>query len=148
MLLVALWPGYREQPRGFSIICVVLTAARRSLQPSPAFAFTYSLFSINHNFPLKPVDRVYFFWFSPAQSTLVSGPVRTHDCIFVLSKTYMCFGMGPPFQLEGSEYHWPLPLYWGVIRAVGHSLTHWLALSSTHTHTHTHKHLVHSNVLR
>jgi hypothetical protein len=73
----------------------------------------------------RSVDRVKCCWSSPAQPILGSGPVGIHDCIFVLSKTFMCFGMGPPCQrVEGSDYtgH-SLRLYWGVTRPGTHSLT-------------------------
>jgi hypothetical protein len=35
---------------------------------------------------------------SPAQSDLVSGPIKTYDNIFVLSKTFVCFEMGSPLR--------------------------------------------------
>jgi hypothetical protein len=35
--------------------------------------------------------------------------------IFVLSKTFTCFEMGPPLRREEEcDYCWSLPLYWGV----------------------------------
>jgi hypothetical protein len=41
---------------------------------------------------------------------LGSGPVWTHDHIFVLFKTFTCFEMGPPLRREeGSDYYWSLP---------------------------------------
>jgi hypothetical protein len=53
-------------------------------------------------------------WPSPAQSILVSGTVATDDYVFVLSKTFTCFEMGPPLRREeGSDWYWSLPLYWG-----------------------------------
>jgi hypothetical protein len=38
--------------------------------------------------------RVNCCWSSPEQSFLFSGSVRTHDTIFVLSKTFACFEIG------------------------------------------------------
>jgi hypothetical protein len=46
---------------------------------------------------------------SPAQSFLLSGPVGTHDHIFFLSKTFMCFEMGLPLRLEDLVFLW---LFW------------------------------------
>jgi hypothetical protein len=40
---------------------------------------------------------------SPTQSILVSGPVKTHDYIFVSSKIFMCFEIGLPPRLEGGS---------------------------------------------
>jgi hypothetical protein len=49
-------------------------------------------------------------------SAAVSGPIGTYDHIFVFSKPFTCFEMGPPLQREeGSEYYWSLPLYWGCL---------------------------------
>jgi hypothetical protein len=36
----------------------------------------------------------------PAQLFLVLGPIGTHDQIFICSKTFMCFEMGPSLWLE------------------------------------------------
>jgi hypothetical protein len=67
---------------------------------------------------------VNFCWASPTQSFMVSCPVGAHDRIFVLSKTFKRFEMGPPLRRkEGSDYYWSLPLYWGD------SYTHSLTLS-------------------
>jgi hypothetical protein len=58
-----------------------------------------------------------------SQSFFVSGPVGTHDHIFVLSKTFTCFEIGPPLQREeGSDYYWSLPLYWGWLE---HAVNNW-----------------------
>jgi hypothetical protein len=46
----------------------------------------------------SPGSRVNCYWPSPAQSVLVLGPVGIHDHIFVLSKAFMCFEMGPSFN--------------------------------------------------
>jgi hypothetical protein len=48
---------------------------------------------------LRSVGRVNCCSPSPAQSALVSGPVGTHAHIFVLSKTFTCFEIGPPLRL-------------------------------------------------
>jgi hypothetical protein len=42
---------------------------------------------------IKSVCRINCCWFSPAQSILFPGPVRTHDHIFVLSKAFTCSEM-------------------------------------------------------
>jgi hypothetical protein len=58
-----------------------------------------------------PVDC---YWASPAQSVLVSGPVQTHDYIYVFPKILTCFEKGPPLQrAKGSGYHWSRPFCWG-----------------------------------
>jgi hypothetical protein len=46
------------------------------------------------------VSWVNFCWPSPTHS-LILGPIDTHDNIFVLSKIFVCFEIGPPLQLEG-----------------------------------------------
>jgi hypothetical protein len=47
--------------------------------------------------------------------SLVSSPVGTRDVIYVSSKTFTCFEMGPPvLRKERSDYYWPLLLNWGV----------------------------------
>jgi hypothetical protein len=38
------------------------------------------------------------------------GTVETHDDVFVLSKIFTCFEMGPPLRAEEVSLH----LYWGV----------------------------------
>jgi hypothetical protein len=49
-----------------------------------------------------------------SQFFLVSGSVGTQEFIFVLSKTFTRFEIGPPLQREEeSDYYWSLPLYWG-----------------------------------
>jgi hypothetical protein len=40
------------------------------------------------------------FWSSPALSILISGTVGPHDHIFLLSKTFTCFEMGPTLRRE------------------------------------------------
>jgi hypothetical protein len=61
---------------------------------------------------------------SLAQLILVSGPVGTHEYIFVLSKTSTCFEMGPPLRREeGSDYYWSLPFYWEWPKRAIHTLT-------------------------
>jgi hypothetical protein len=53
-------------------------------------------------------------WPSPALLLLISGPVGTHNQVFVLSKTFTCFEMEPLLQREeGSDYYWSPPLLGG-----------------------------------
>jgi hypothetical protein len=52
---------------------------------------------------------------------MVSGPVGTHCHIFVLSKTFTCFEMGPPLQWEeGFDCYWS-------------PLSNWLSPSHIHS---------------
>jgi hypothetical protein len=71
----------------------------------------------NNRFRLQgqSVGRVNCCWPSPAHSILVSGPIGTYDQMFILSKTFTCFAMGPPLGREGggvSDYYRSRPLYW------------------------------------
>jgi hypothetical protein len=66
---------------------------------------------INVNFQ----SPVYCFWFSPAQSSLVLGPVRTHYHIllFFFLQTITYFETRPPLlPQEGPDCYGSLPLYW------------------------------------
>jgi hypothetical protein len=73
----------------------------------------------------KLLVSVNCYWTSPAQSVLFSGPLGTHDHIFVLSKTFTCFEMGPPFSTRRGVW-----LLLVTPPLLGHSLTG--ALLHTH----------------
>jgi hypothetical protein len=74
-------------------------------------------------------------WPEPAQSFLVSSPIRTNDRIFVLSKTFTRFEIGHPLQREeGTVYRWSLPPLLAVTLAGTHSL---IPPPPTHAPTHT-----------
>jgi hypothetical protein len=60
---------------------------------------------------------------------LVSGPAGTDDHIFVLSRAFTCFEMGPSLrQEERSDYYWSLPSTAGLTVGSGKFL---LVLAST-----------------
>jgi hypothetical protein len=70
----------------------------------------------------------------------VLGPLVNHDHIFVLSKTFMCFEMGPLLQVEGgSVYYWSLPLCWRWLERAPspHPHTHISSTNSTHPINHS-----------
>jgi hypothetical protein len=51
-----------------------------------------------------PYGHIYHMWYD---AILVSGPVGTHDHIFVLFRTCRCFEMGPTLRREeGYDYYW------------------------------------------
>jgi hypothetical protein len=80
------------------------------------FTFYQSIFRLTNfrTIYYRGSGRVNCCWSSPVRSVLVSASVRTHDHILVLSKTFMCFEMGPPLRREeGSDYYWLLPLWRG-----------------------------------
>jgi hypothetical protein len=81
--------------------------------PSLPFVRFLSDLYVILSFLQRSVDRSSCCWSSPAQSVLISGPVGTHDHIFVLSKIFTCFEMGPSLrEEEGSD-------------SSGHSLSNW-----------------------